>query len=327
MHGLGGAMVAMSEDAKLTSAASDGVFRVLSLDGGGAKGFYTLGVLKELEAMLGGPLFERFDLVYGTSTGAIIAALIALGNNVDAIHELYKEHVPKVMGVHFASQRSEALLQLGDQVFKEDKFDAFKTRIGIVATRWMLETPMIFKANPEQAHGRPATFAPGFGCKISDAIQASCSAVPFFHRKTVTTSAGDNVDLIDGGCCANNPTLYAIADATKALKVLPENLRVLNVGVGMYPEPKPRNPVMWAAKKLQSVQMWQKTMEINTQSMEQLRKILFGHIATIRISEAFTEPALATDLLENDLKKLNLLRQRGSASFANFETDLRMLLL
>ncbi len=29
--------------------------RVLTLDGGGAKGFYTLGVLKEIEAMLGVP--------------------------------------------------------------------------------------------------------------------------------------------------------------------------------------------------------------------------------------------------------------------------------
>ena len=27
--------------------------RILSLDGGGAKGFYTLGVLKEIEAMAG----------------------------------------------------------------------------------------------------------------------------------------------------------------------------------------------------------------------------------------------------------------------------------
>jgi patatin-like phospholipase/acyl hydrolase len=37
--------------------------RILSLDGGGAKGFDTLGVLKELEAMLGQPLCERFDLI------------------------------------------------------------------------------------------------------------------------------------------------------------------------------------------------------------------------------------------------------------------------
>lgn len=41
--------------------ASDGIYRVLALDGGGAKGFYTLGVLKEIEAMLGCPLYKRFD--------------------------------------------------------------------------------------------------------------------------------------------------------------------------------------------------------------------------------------------------------------------------
>lgn len=32
---------------------SPALLRVLTLDGGGAKGFYTLGVLKEIEAMVG----------------------------------------------------------------------------------------------------------------------------------------------------------------------------------------------------------------------------------------------------------------------------------
>ena len=68
--------------------------RVLSLDGGGAKGFYTLGVLKEIEAMVKRPLCESFDLIFGTSTGGIIAALLALGYGVDDIHTLYREHVP-----------------------------------------------------------------------------------------------------------------------------------------------------------------------------------------------------------------------------------------
>jgi len=63
-----------------TKYVNDDVCRILALDGGGAKGFYTLGVLKEIEAMLGCPLHERFDLVFGTSTGAIIAALIALNS-------------------------------------------------------------------------------------------------------------------------------------------------------------------------------------------------------------------------------------------------------
>src|SRR6185503_8235131 len=56
----------------------DDTFRILSLDGGGAKGIYTLGFLSRVEAMLkarpGGAdkkLCDHFDLIYGTSTGAI----------------------------------------------------------------------------------------------------------------------------------------------------------------------------------------------------------------------------------------------------------------
>ncbi|MFT7577908.1 MAG: patatin-like phospholipase/acyl hydrolase [Alphaproteobacteria bacterium] len=56
--------------------------RILCLDGGGAKGFYTLGVLREIEGMVNCPLHEKFDLIFGTSTGAIIAALLALGKSV-----------------------------------------------------------------------------------------------------------------------------------------------------------------------------------------------------------------------------------------------------
>ena len=51
--------------------------RVLSLDGGGAKGVYTLGFLSRLEKDIGKPIHEHFDLIYGTSTGAIIAALVS----------------------------------------------------------------------------------------------------------------------------------------------------------------------------------------------------------------------------------------------------------
>jgi hypothetical protein len=85
---------------------------------------------------------------------------------------------------------------------------------------------------------------------------------------------------------------------------------------------------MWFAKKyLVSVQLLQKTLEINTQSMDQLRAILFKDIKTIRISDTFEKPEMATDLMEHDLDKLNILRQRGSESFASREKDLREFLM
>src|SRR3546814_8028264 len=92
----------------------------------------------------------------------------------------------------------------------------------------------------------------------------SCSAYPFFERKFVVTSAGDQIELIDGGYCANNPTLYAIADAVLALRAAHSDLRVVSIGVGVYPEPKPSLKMWFAKKYLVSVQLLQNTLEITT---------------------------------------------------------------
>jgi uncharacterized protein len=299
--------------------------KLLSLDGGGAKGFYTLGVLKEIEALCGRPLCEEFDLIFGTGTGAIIAALLALGSSVDDIHTLYKKHVPTVMRRKSARGKSEALSQLVNTVFRDRKFTDLKTHIGIVATRWDFERPMIFKTSVEQAHGRENTFVPGFGCTIANAVRASCSAYPFFEKAKITTSKGDAVTLIDGGYCANNPTLYAIADAVNALDRPKAALRVVSIGVGIYPEPK-RWGRAWLFKRLLSVQLLQKTLNVNTLSMEQLRAVLFNDVETVRVNDTFERPEMATDLMESNLTKLNMLYQRGGESFAKYERDLRALL-
>lgn len=299
-------------------------FRILSLDGGGAKGFYTLGVLREIEGLTGCRLHQSFDLIFGTSTGAIIAALLALGHSVDKIHEYYREYVPIIMRKRSPSEKSKALQVLADEVFGSKTFDEVLTNIGIVTTKWVIERPMIFKGNIAQAHGRQGTFKPGFGVTIGDAVQASCSAYPLFKRKTVVTSADNHIELVDGGFCANNPTLYAIADAIKAMKVAPEDLRVISIGVGEYPQPKRYlHQFRWWLHKWPGAQLLQKVMEINTQSMDQLRAILYKDISTVRINDAFTDPKMATDLTEHNLAKLNILRQRGAESYAKHEPALK----
>ncbi|MEZ0208685.1 MAG: patatin-like phospholipase family protein [Candidatus Paceibacterota bacterium] len=315
-----------NELVKQSKMENDGVFRILTLDGGGAKGFYTLGVLQEIEAMLGVELYKKFDLIYGTSTGAIIAALIGLGYKVEDIHKLYKTHVPSVMSCKSADDKTAALQALAKKVFGNKLFTDMKTDVGIVSAKWITERPLIFKTNLKQAHGRKGTFEPGFGVKVADAVQASCSAYPFFNRKNIKTSKGDEIELIDGGYCANNPTLYAIADATKAFEIKHENIRVVSIGVGNYPEPK-YGFIKSVFKKWLPIQLLQKTLEINTQSMDQLREVLFSDIQTIRISDTFERPEMATDLLEHDVKKLNMIKQRGSESFAIREKQLRAFLL
>jgi patatin-like phospholipase/acyl hydrolase len=298
-------------------------FRILALDGGGAKGFYTIGILEEIEAVSKRPLFTCFDLIFGTSTGAIIAALLARGDSMDEVRKLYELHVPKIMRRRSASGRSAALQELAQEVFGQAKFDSFKTNVGIVATRWKDERPFIFKTSVEQAHGSKDSFQPGFGCTIAEALIASCSAYPYFDRPELLTGKGDRILAADGGFCANNPTLYAIADATRSLKQEYDALRVFSLGVGSYPEP-------WTFRRL--VKFWpgvpfiQKILGVNTCSMETLRGILFNNVRTIRISETFNEPEMATDLFEHDLRKLNRLIQKGRDSFAKHEGAIRELL-
>ena len=101
--------MAESKDVSTSSA----LLRVLTLDGGGAKGFYTLGVLKEIEAMVGCPLHQKFDLVFGTSTGAIIASLIALGHvhpaalpQVRAYRDVTEDRSGQVAGIEKSGARS-----------------------------------------------------------------------------------------------------------------------------------------------------------------------------------------------------------------------------
>lgn len=67
--------------------------RVLQIDGGGFLGYVCFASLKVLEARCpNGRLCNTFDVIYGTSTGAIIGAALAAGASVAEIEALYLEH-------------------------------------------------------------------------------------------------------------------------------------------------------------------------------------------------------------------------------------------
>ncbi|KAI8103242.1 hypothetical protein M9435_004582 [Picochlorum sp. BPE23] len=75
----------------LPSVQSRGV-RILSLDGGGMKGLATIRLLRDIEKRSNRPLHELFDLVVGTSTGALLAvALMIKGMTLPECEEVYKE--------------------------------------------------------------------------------------------------------------------------------------------------------------------------------------------------------------------------------------------
>jgi predicted acylesterase/phospholipase RssA len=80
---------------------------ILALDGGGVRGAITVAFLEAIEAELTrrhGPeakLCDWFDLVGGTSTGAIIAGALALGYRARELKEFYLELTPYVFKREF----------------------------------------------------------------------------------------------------------------------------------------------------------------------------------------------------------------------------------
>jgi predicted acylesterase/phospholipase RssA len=76
--------------------AKSGPRKLLSLDGGGIRGLITIEILARIEAILRAQssrpslvLADYFDYIAGTSTGAVIGTLLALGKPVDEIRRIY----------------------------------------------------------------------------------------------------------------------------------------------------------------------------------------------------------------------------------------------
>jgi hypothetical protein len=129
----------------LTSARDRHLFgpgpkRILALSGGGVRGAISVAFLKRIEEMLdakaGKPvrLGDYFDLIGGTSTGALIAGALALGYRVDEITSFYTEHADEV----FAPRGG--LLQLP---FLQSKFDVrgLREQLEAVIGERLLGTP------------------------------------------------------------------------------------------------------------------------------------------------------------------------------------------
>lgn len=69
---------------------------IISVDGGGMRGIFTIQLLKKLEEIAGSPIYCWADMVAGTSTGAIISGLILAQKSAIEIEDLYIKLVSQV---------------------------------------------------------------------------------------------------------------------------------------------------------------------------------------------------------------------------------------
>lgn len=221
------------------------------------------------------------------------------------------------MGKLTKEKRSSALNKALNMIFGKRTFYDVKRKLIIPTTCADTKKPVILKSDDSLAYGRKGTFIPGFGLTLADGVEASCSAYPYFDYKIITTSIGIKMRLFDGGYYANNPTIYAITDALRTLKVNRSSLQVFSVGTGLYPDPN-SNRLKKALQNFRSG-FAAEIFEINTHATDALCRALFSDINIIRINSVFEKQKMATSLLETDLDKLNLLYKCGQAAFGEKE--------
>ena len=99
--------------------------KVLSLDGGGVRGYLTASVLANIEKYLNDgkseyiPLGKYFDLIAETSTGAIIAGLLAIGETAVRIKEIYE----KDMAFIFSDEMKNSKLNIWSSKYKKTNLE------------------------------------------------------------------------------------------------------------------------------------------------------------------------------------------------------------
>ncbi len=234
--------------------------KILSLDGGGIRGALSLGYLKKLEDILKEKfhdnsdfrLCDYFDLIGGTSTGAIIAASLAIGKTVDEITTLYMDLGGKIFGekrnwwnpmetmkwlkANYSYKGMEDGLKFafGDLTLGSKEI---KTGLCIVAKR--ADTNSIW---PLINHPNGKFFDSDLGknknIPLWQAVRASTAAPTYFAPQMIAVMEDQQAAFIDGGLSmANNPALTLLMIAT--IKGFPfhwpmseENLLLVSIGTG-----------------------------------------------------------------------------------------------
>lgn len=227
--------------------------RILSLDGGGVRGLVTLGMLLKVEALLrermppvqrpSFRLCDYFDLIGGTSTGSIIAALLALGYDVETVIKLYLKLAPQVFGksswlqgvkskfdsmalergIHdtLADFLARSGRDRGDVNLLRMSSDLIRTGLALVTKRIDRGSVWILTNNPNSKYwdpnselwaghfkslGRARDFYPNSDYSLATIIRASASAPFYLDGVGIDISKTEHGHFLDGGVSPfNNP--------------------------------------------------------------------------------------------------------------------------
>jgi hypothetical protein len=253
--------------------------RILAVDGGGVRGALAVGIIAQIEKTLreklGRPdlvLSDYFDLIGGTSTGAIIAAGLALGRSASDLNELYHRLGPRVF--HGGGPRVPLIQPRFDprklEVVIREELGGFtlgsapwKTGFAAVAKRvdtgssWVLTNcprAKYWEGDPEENAREPdpakRQTMPNREYPLATVVQASAAAPFYFDIVQLEVSHGDSGAFFDGAVTPHgNPALQLAMVALippygVGWEAGDDKLMIVSVGTG---QARPARPE-WATR-------------------------------------------------------------------------------
>ncbi len=248
----------MSQEALKQRISAPGPKKILALDGGGIRGIMTVEVLAGIEDTLRRQLnrgsefvlSDYFDFFAGTSTGAIIAACLALGMSASEIRTFYVASGKEMFDKAFLLKRfrykyeDEKLAEKLQQVFEKGTTlgsDRLKTLLMMVMRNASTDSPWPVSNNPGAKYN--CTDRPDCNLNIPlwQLVRASTAAPVYFPPEVVRVGNKEFI-FVDGGITTyNNPAFQAFLMATAEPYNLrwpagEEKLLVVSVGTGTSPQ-------------------------------------------------------------------------------------------
>jgi predicted acylesterase/phospholipase RssA len=215
--------------------------RILTIDGGGVRGIIPAVLLAEIERVTGRAARETFDMVAGTSSGAVLAAGIAAGIPGAELVRIYAERSRQVF-------RSIPLLSGIRRLVTGTLYDTgtlhelIREELGAKARDWTVnDAPIDLLITAKRvSDGMPwyfvrdnaANSCRAGGFRLSHVVTASAAAPTYFRPWRIVPIG----ELIDGGIgVAGNPAYQACVEAFEYTdSYRPVETLVVSLGTGKF---------------------------------------------------------------------------------------------
>ncbi len=247
--------------------------RILALDGGGIRGFFTIEILARIELLLrqhyGNPelvLSDHFQMIAGTSTGAIIGTFLSTGCTVDEIRKIYLEKAASIFQktpiwlFYRAKYRRKGLADFLRDYYVEKGgavatlgSELLRTRLLLVmrnastGSSWPVTNNPKAKFNQRFLEDGSINVECNLDLPLWQLIRASAAA-PWYYPPEMIVLGDQRFIFVDGGITPyNNPSQIAFLMATLPCyggdwKTGRDKLHIVSVGTG-------RTRSIWKTKK------------------------------------------------------------------------------